>query len=405
MLFKYRGIDKQGKKHSGSIDGVDKKDATIKLRSRGIFVEKISKQQVSLFANLSFLNKKEMVKDSVLANLSRDLAIYLDSGISIVNAVKLASTQYKKDKKISAFLTSINTLLDEGNSFAVALETQKIFSIPRFYLQSVKISEDGGILAEVLEELSRFIKEMEAISKQIRSNLFYPMFIVAVSILMVAFMITVVVPKITSIFDQMNQELPPVTQFVINASDFLGAYWLVLTIVIFGIFFLFGLAMNFSKGFKYVMDSIFLKLPIFGKTIMITELARFSYMISVLLRSGVPFVQAVSLSANILGNSVLSKVFMDASEKVVEGGKFSAALNSSNAKLPESFVQAIALGEETSELQKILTNLSAMYFEENRDRVGIMLSLLEPMLMLFVGGVVGFIVVSMLLPIFSMNMG
>ncbi len=404
MLFKYRGIDKSGKTHTGSIEASDEKEATIKLRNRNIFVEKISRQQPSIITKLSH-GKKEELKDSVLANLSRDLAIYLNSGISIVNAVKLASTQYKKDKKISAFLNSINTLLDEGNSFAYALETQKVFQLPRFYLQSVKISEDGGILAEVLDELSRFIREMEGIKKQIRANLFYPGFIIVVSILMVAFMIAVVVPKITSIFDQMNQKLPPVTTFVISLSDFLGAYWVLIVAIIFGTAFLFGFLMKFSKGFKYSVDAVLLRLPLFGKTVMTTELARFSYMISVLLRSGVPFVKAVSLSANILGNSVLAKAFSDASKKVVEGGKFSTALNSSGVKLPESFIQSIALGEETSELQKILTNLSSMYFEENRDRVGIMLSLLEPFLMLFVGGVVGFIVVSMLLPIFSMNVG
>lgn len=404
MLFKYRGIDKQGKSQAGSIEAANEKEATVKLRSRNIFVEKISKQQPSVFSKLSF-EKKEKLKESILAHLSRDLAIYLDSGISIVNAVKLASSQYKNNKKISAFLNSTSTLLDEGKSFSAALETQKIYEIPKFYLQSVKISEDGGILAEVLEELSRFIKEMESIKKQVRSNLFYPGFIVAVSVLMVAFMITVVVPKITSIFEQMDQELPGVTQFVINASDFLGAYWLFIVVIIFIATSAFAAMMQFSKSFKYMMDKFFLKVPIFGKTIMVTELARFSYMISVLLRSGVPFVQAVSLSANILGNSVLSKAFLDASKKVVEGGKFSAALNGAKVKIPDSFLQAVALGEETSELQKILNNLSSMYFEENRDRMGILLSLLEPFLMLFVGGVVGFIVLSMLLPIFSMNLG
>lgn len=404
MLFKFKGLDKTGKKHSGNIEAGNKKEAINKLKMKGIFPEFVKEQQPSLLSKINF-QKREKINQTILSNLSRDISIYLNAGISIVNAIKLASTQYKKNKKLSAFLVSISSLLDEGKSFAIALETQKVYEIPHFYLQSVKISENGGILSEVLEEMSRFIKEMEGIKKQIKSNLFYPAFIVIVSILMIAFMITIVVPKITSIFEQMGQELPPITKFVIGTSDFLGAYWLLILISLIIFVSIFSALMKFSRGFKYAVDKILLKIPLFGKTIMVTELARFSYMISVLLRSGVPFVQGISLSANILDNSVLRKLFLDSSTKVVEGGKFSSALNDKSVQIDESFIQAVSLGEETSELEKILSNLSQMYFDENRERVGIFLSLLEPALMLFVGGSVGFIVVAMLLPIFSMNIG
>ena len=126
-------------------------------------------------------------------------------------------------------------------------------------------------------------------------------------------------------------------------------------------------------------------------------------MSSVLLKSGLPFVQAITLSARILKNSVISNIFQNSANKVVEGAKLSNSLNNQNYKLQKSFVQSIALGEETSELQNILSNLSELYFEENKDRVSIFLSLLEPFLMLFVGGIVGFIISAMLLPIFSLN--
>jgi general secretion pathway protein F/type IV pilus assembly protein PilC len=146
-----------------------------------------------------------------------------------------------------------------------------------------------------------------------------------------------------------------------------------------------------------------LNIPFFGKTVEITELGRFSYMTSMLLRSGLPFVQAINLSSRILKNSVITDLFVRAANRVVEGERLSTSLNSSDYKLQKSFVQAVALGEETSELQSILANLSALYFEENKDRLGIFLSLLEPVLMLVVGGAVGFIIASMLLPIFSLN--
>jgi general secretion pathway protein F/type IV pilus assembly protein PilC len=148
-----------------------------------------------------------------------------------------------------------------------------------------------------------------------------------------------------------------------------------------------------------------LKTPFFGDIVQSSELGRFSYIASVLIRSGVPFVQTVNLGANVLNNSVIKEKFLSASSKVVEGSKFSNALTKGGFKIDRSFVQAIALGEETSQVSNILQNLSDLYFEENRDKIGIFLSLLEPMLMLIVGGVIGFIVSAMLLPIFSMNIG
>jgi general secretion pathway protein F/type IV pilus assembly protein PilC len=126
-------------------------------------------------------------------------------------------------------------------------------------------------------------------------------------------------------------------------------------------------------------------------------------MASLLTRSGVPFVQTINLSANILNNRVIKELFVAASKKVVEGKLLSKALNESNAKLDNAFVQAVALGEETSQIQNVLTNISELYFEENRDKISLLLTLLEPALMLFVGGSIGFIVAAMLLPIFSMS--
>jgi general secretion pathway protein F/type IV pilus assembly protein PilC len=148
-----------------------------------------------------------------------------------------------------------------------------------------------------------------------------------------------------------------------------------------------------------------LKIPFFGKLLESSELGRFSYISSVLIKSGVPFVQTINLAAKILKNSVVRELFEGASNKVVEGGKLSNALINSKYKIDQSFIQAIALGEETSEVSPILSNLSELYFEENRDKLAVFLSLLEPFLMLIVGGIIGFIVTAMLLPIFSMNIG
>ncbi len=178
-----------------------------------------------------------------------------------------------------------------------------------------------------------------------------------------------------------------------------------MAIVVTSVVTVFALAMRFYPPFKYGVHLFQLKLPFFGNIIQTSELGRFSYIASVLIRSGIPFVQTANLSANILNNVVLRQKFSMAAERVVEGSKFSNALMKDGYEIDSSFVQAIALGEETSEVPAILNNLSELYFEENKDKIDILLSLLEPILMLVVGGIIGFIVSAMLLPIFSMNIG
>lgn len=404
MIFKYKGLHKDGKKAKGVIEAADIDDAKRRLRSGNIIYTDISEESGSLFDRLSFKRKKS-ISPTELATLSRDLSIYLKAGISIVNALKLAQNQYAQNRKITAFLTTLITLLDEGKGFYQALETQSVIELPDFYKQSIKVSENSGILQEVLLELSIFLKEQSRINKQIQSAFAYPAFIIVVSLFMVAFMITFVVPKITGIFEQLGQELPGITKFVIATGDFFTAYWMVVAILLVIVITLFPLLMKFNARFKYMIDTLFLRLPFFGSIVQTSELGRFSYISSVLIRSGIPFVQTVNLSANILKNSVLRQKFSTAATRVVEGSKFSNALLKGGYKIDRSFVQAIALGEETSQVSAILQNLSELYFEENRDKIGIFLSLLEPVLMLVVGGIIGFIVSAMLLPIFSMNIG
>jgi general secretion pathway protein F/type IV pilus assembly protein PilC len=404
MVFKYKGLDTSGKKCKGLIEALDLDDAKRRIKNKGIFYTSINEESEPLFGGISFKRKKSLTPTE-LAVLSRDLSIYLKSGISIVNALRLASNQYSKNPKIGNFLSTIITLLDEGKSFHQALESQELIDLPDFYKQSVKVSENSGILEEVLLELSVFLKEQSRVNKQVQSAFAYPSFIIIVSLFMVTFMITFVVPKITGIFTQLGQKLPGITQFVIDLSDFFSNNYIIMLIILITFIASFSALMKFNKKFKYSMHMLALKAPFFGDIVQSSELGRFSYIASVLIRSGVPFVQTVNLGANVLNNSVIKEKFLSASSKVVEGSKFSNALTKGGFKIDRSFVQAIALGEETSQVSNILQNLSDLYFEENRDKIGIFLSLLEPMLMLIVGGVIGFIVSAMLLPIFSMNIG
>ena len=224
MIFKYKGVDKKsGKKVKGVLEAHDLQEAKSRLLAKNILYTSIKESSASLLDKISF-KRKASISNQELATLSRDLAIYLRAGIPIANALRLAQNQYAGNKKIYNFLGSLITYLDEGKSFYQALESQSIIELPNFYKQSIKVAESSGTLEEVLEELATFLKEQDRINKQIQSAFAYPLFIIIVSIFMVAFMISYVVPKITGIFVQMKQELPPITQFVVDLGNFFKNY-------------------------------------------------------------------------------------------------------------------------------------------------------------------------------------
>ena len=402
MIFKYKGINIQGKKVSGEIEATSLSEAKLKLKSQKIIYESIKEELPSLISNIEF-SRKYKIPANELSMLSRELSMYIRAGITIVSALKIVQTHYEKNPKMKLFLNTVSTHLDEGKNFFTALETQTIVELPPFFKQSIKVSESGGILDEVLLELSRFLKEQDRINKEIKGAFAYPSFMIIISLVMIAFMLTFVVPQITGIFEQMGQELPTPTKVVIAMGDFFNQnFKLIISIIAFAVM-SFMYFMKNSHNFAYSVHKFVLTLPLFGEIAQKSELARFSYIASLLTRSGVTFVETVNLSANILNNLVIKELFVNASKKVVEGKLLSSALNSSTIKIDNSFVQSVALGEETSQLENVLTNISELYFEENRDKISMLLTLLEPALMLFVGGSIGFIVAAMLLPIFSMS--
>jgi len=402
MIFAYKGINAEGKKVSNKIEASSIQEAKSKLKAQGVIYKSLEEESPSILSGINF-SRRYRISPNELSQLSRELAMYIRSGISIVGALKIIQSQYLHKKKIYLFLKTISTYLDEGKNFYAALDEQKVIILPEFYTQSIRVSESSGILDEVLLELSRFLKEQDRIAKEIKSAFAYPSFMILISLFMVGFMLAFVVPQITGIFEGMGQELPGATRFVIALGDFFNNnFTLIGIIVVLGVG-IHTLLMNYVPTYKYTVHSIVLKLPLFGEVAMKSELGRFAYVGSLLVRSGVPFVQTINLAANILDNVVLRGVFVEAAKKVVEGKRLSLALSESSYKLDQSFVQAIAVGEETSEIEPVLINISELYFEDNRDKIGLILSLLEPMLMLFVGGAIGFIVAAMLLPIFSMS--
>ncbi len=402
MIFKYSGYDSSGKRVKSRIEADDINEAKLKLKAKGILYESLEESKESIFKDLQF-RKRADLSNKKLSNFSRNLAIYLRSSIPIVNVIKLMKSQYEHDNLMLDFLNSLESSMDEGHSFYDALESQKIMQIPSFYKQSIKVAQESGALSEVLLEMARFVDEQHQVSAKVKQALIYPFIIVAVSILLVAMMLSFVVPKITKMFTQMKQDLPSITKFVIAMGDFFSNYWVLILVIVIIFSILFNYSLKKFEKFRYMVDLFLLKLPFFGDVIRTFELARFSYITSVLSKSGVTFVHAVKLASSVLDNKVMQREFESAAKDVVEGKKLSNSLLKHAKYVDKSFIQAIALGEETSEVALVMQNLANLYFEENRDKIAIFLAMLEPLLILIVGGIIGFIVVAMLLPIFSMN--
>ena len=402
MLFKYSGMTKQGKSTKGSIEASSMDEAKQKLKGQGVFYKEISETAQITMKNFS---KREM-PGPLLSSFAKELSSYLNSGMAVLTAIKLIQGQHEKEKKYASFLSSIRTMIEEGKSLYHALGSQSVYSMPDFFLQSINVAGQSGKMVPVLIEMGSFFSSQAKVKKQVGNAMAYPLFIFIIAILMTGFLIGSVVPKITGIFKDTGQELPGVTQFVLGISDFLIANWGIMIFTFIAFVVVFKSAYKYSRGFKRSYDKFMLKVPVIGELIQNHELGRFSYILGLMLNSGVSYAHAVKLASTTFANAAMRESFEVAADRVIEGNKLSHSLQRGKGILPKrNFMQALALGEESSEVASILSNVAELYQEENEDKLKLLLSLLEPFMMLFIGGVVALIVMAMLLPIFSMNLG
>lgn len=402
MLFKYKGMTKQGKNAKGSIEASTIEEAKQKLKMQGIFYQDIYESSQITMKNFS---QREM-PGPLLSSFAKELSSYLNSGMAVLTAIKLIEGQHKKEKKYASFLSSLRTMIEEGKSLYHALGSQSVYSMPDFFLQSINVAGQSGKMVSVLINMGTFFSSQAKVKKQVGNAMAYPLFIFLVAIGMTGFLIAFVVPKITGIFKDTGQELPEITQFVLAVSDFLSANYITLIVGFVLIIVTFKSAYKYLFSFKKAYDGFMLKMPIVGELIQNHELGRFSYILALMLDSGVSYAHAVKLATTTFSNSAFKESFEQASNRVIEGNKLSHSLQRGKGVLPKrNFMQALALGEESSEVSNILGNIAALYQEENDDKLKLLLSLLEPIMMLFIGLVVGVIVAAMLLPIFSMNLG
>jgi general secretion pathway protein F/type IV pilus assembly protein PilC len=395
MTFAYTVYDAAGKKLKNTISANSLEEARSILESKNYIIEHI-KAKKTLF--------KRKMQNKALAMFARNLSIYLRSGIPLSRALYVTSSSYEGNQKLKEFTDALYDHIKSGETFAASLRMQDIYEIPHFFVYTIEIAEKSSNLEKVLIEMSNFMLNTEKVKQEVAKAFIYPSFIILVSIAMINFMLSSIVPKIITIFQSTKSELPPSTKITLMLSNFMKDYSSFLLIGFIVVILAIITILKTNKNVKKRFDKFVLSLPFLGKIMENFELGRFCKITALLLSSGVPFAQAINFSSKVYENSFLRDIFSNIAIKIVEGKSFSGALAAqSEYKMPLSFRNSIALGENSSELSYSLETLSEIYETENKDKIDIFLSLLEPMLMLIVGGMIGFIVISMLLPIFSIN--
>ncbi len=402
-VYEYTALNDKGKKLKGIIDAQSTVAARQKLRESNIYLTDLqetsgAKKDSPLKQPLGGLFRK--VGSREVTVMTRQLATLLGAGLPLVQslATLIAQTSHPQLKTI---LSQIKEEVNEGSSFSQTM-THYPQVFPAFYLNMVRAGEASGTLHLVLERLADFSEKQQALKGRVRAALAYPLFMFLIGSVVLFFLVTFVVPNVTRIFDEMHQTLPLITIVLIGVSRFLETFWWLIVAGLIGAFV--GLKYFLSKTQKgrTLLDRTLLALPIVGQMNRKIAVARFSRTLGTLLESGVPLLASLEIVRNIVGNSLISDAIQKAGNDVREGQSLSAPLARSGL-FPALSVEMISVGEQSGNLEPMLYRIAEAYEKEVESSITMLTSLLEPIMILVMGLAVGFIVVSILLPIFEMN--
>ena len=402
-VYEYTALDGSGKSVNGIIDADSPVAARQRLRGSGIFpvdVKETSPRPRDLRSgpvSLSALLKR--IKPAEVSVATRQLSILLGAGVPLVaslDALILQITNPLLKKTMAQVKESVN----EGNSLAYAISNRpRIFT--NVYVNMVRAGEASGSLDVVLDRLADLGEHEQALRGRFKAALAYPVFMFFVGSLVLFFLITFVVPNITQIFREMHQTLPVPTVVLINVSNFLKSFWwLILLVTVSGIVIIRQLK-NTPKG-RYVWDEVKLRIPILGPINNKMAVARFGRTLGSLLKAGVPLISALQIVRNIVNNVIIADV-IDNTVDEIQAGKSLASPLAQSRWFPSIVVQMISVGEQSGELETMLSKIADTYDRDVESQIMAMTSMLEPVMILVMGLIVGFVVISILLPIFEMN--
>lgn len=402
-VYEYVALDQKGRERKGFVDAPGVAAARQQLREEGIYpveIRQAREKKNPALAGLLDIGLLQKVSAKEISIFTRQLSTLLGAGIPLVPSfsVLLAQTRNPLLQKI---LAQIRADLNEGKSLTAGLETfPRVF--PSFYINMVRAGEASGTINLVLERLADFSENQQALLSKIRSALAYPLIMLLVGSLVIFLLMTFVVPKITGIFIDMKQTLPLMTIILIAVSNFLKSFWwLIFLIILAGMAAFKYLTAGTQNGRRF-WDALRLKAPIWGAVNLKIAIARFSRTLATLLQSGVPLLAALEIVRNVVNNTVIGEIIAQAAKDVEEGQSLAAPLTASSL-FPPMVTEMIAVGEQSGSLERMLNRIAVTYETEAQADILVMTSLLEPIMILVMGLLVGFIVFSILLPIFEMN--
>jgi general secretion pathway protein F len=403
-VYAYKGLSQSGRGVSGIVDADTPKAARLKLRGSGVFPTDLIEQErrkLTPAAEVSFSLSRyiERIKPEELALLTRQLSTLVGAGLPLVDCLSALIEQIES-ARIKRTLSQIREQVREGTSLADALKAHpRMFN--DLYVNMVRAGEASGALDGVLLRLAEYTESYAALRDKVRSAMTLPILqaIVAISILM--FLLSYVVPKVTKIFEENKAKLPLMTTVLLAISGFLQAYWwIVVSVVIIAVL---GVRISIrTPAGRLRYDRYVLSIPYFGKLLKKVALARFSRTLSTLLTSGITLLNSLDIVKNVVGNSVLSQAIEEARNSIREGQSIAPPLKKSGL-FPAMLIHMVAVGEKSGELEQMLAKAADAYDAEVSSTVSRLTSILEPVMILFLGGVVMFIVLAILLPIFELN--
>lgn len=393
-VYAYTAIDQSGRVVRATMEADNEQLVLSKLRDQALHCTEIKKS--SKGAKAVFGKKK--VKPKSLVVFSRQFATMIDAGIPIVRCLDILTGQ-AKDPALKEALEAINADVKGGLTLNESMAKHPaVFS--KLYINMIRAAEVGGILDQILDRLSGFLEYEAEIKGKIKSAMMYPVLVLIFSQVMLFVLFSFVLPKFKDIFSGMDVELPPVTAALFAMGDFMSKFWWLILIMMFGAYMGVKAYAKTAKG-GYVVDTMKLKFPIVGELALKMSIARFSRTFGTLINSGVPMMRSLEIVGETLGNKVLAQAIEDTRLSIREGNKLSAPLEDSKL-FPSMVVCMIDIGEESGRLSEMLVKVGDFYDSEVEATVKGLTSMIEPMLIIFLGVVVGFIAISIMTPIFKL---
>jgi general secretion pathway protein F len=402
-VYEYTALDRVGKNISGIIDADSTVAARQKLRASGKYPvqvkEATSKAKAEPGASFSFPTVFNRVTADDIHALTRQLATLLNAGIPLVGALD-ALMEQTTSPPLKRIIAQVKESVNEGNSLTASLSKHpKLFS--NIYINMVRAGEASGSLDVVLERLADFGEHQQALKGRFQAALVYPLFMAIVGSGVLFFLLSFVVPNLTRIFTEMKQVLPLPTTILIWFSGFMRLYWWIIVAIMVAIIVGIKEAIKKPKG-RYIWDTLKLRSPVIGQINRKIALSRFGRTLGSLLQSSVPLITSLQIVRNIVNNVLIGDVIEEAIEDIQAGKSLNVALSKS-VWFPPVFRQMISVGEQSGDLEGMLHKIADAYEREVETRITGMTALIEPIMILLMAVVVGFIVISILLPIFEMN--